>query len=133
MIETIFLATVIPMIYTGVGVGIFRKVYLKVKSDFYANAYSRKKWENDSGGLWAAACMGGVITWPITGFFVGIYYSIVSKQTTSWEKEEQLKKLQLENDLMERELKIGKYAPSPQSVNDRLSQQMDLRDRLRGF
>lgn len=112
MIEVIFLATVVPMIYTGVGVGIFRKVYYKVKSDYYAGN-KKYEWENrDEGSLWAVGCMIGAITWPVTGFFVGMYYGIVSKQVTPWHKEQQLKELQRQNDQMERELKIGKYAPS---------------------
>jgi hypothetical protein len=111
MIETIFLATVIPMVYTGVGVGIFRKIYYKVKSEYYADYSRRMEWEREDGGWWVFGCMAGALLWPVAGFFVGLYYSIVSKHTTPWEKEEQLKELRKKNDEMERELKIGKYAP----------------------
>lgn len=138
MIETIFLATVIPMIYTGVGVCIFRKVYFKVKSEYLADSSRRYKWTNDdSGGLWAAGCMVGTLTWPIAGFFVGMYYAIVSKHTTPWEKEEQLKELQRKNDQMERELGIGRHAPSNSyAIEDEksqvLSSLMEELDRLNG-
>jgi len=125
MIESIFLISAASMLYPIPGAVIFRKIFFKIKAQKHETSFDRNKWNNEEKYWWTMGCMAGALLWPVAGFFVGLYYFITSKQVTPWEKEQLLKKLQEENDNMERELRIGKYAPSD-ALNVELRRKAEL-------
>jgi hypothetical protein len=126
MIESIFLISAASMLYPIPGAVIFRKIFFKIKSEKHSHPVDRAKWDSEDKYFWTMGCMAGALLWPVAGFFVGLYYFLTSKQATPWEKEQLLIKLKQENNRMERELGIGKYAPSDSNLMAEILRKTEL-------
>lgn len=127
MLEALAITGLGVMAYSFTGAFIFRKVFFRIKSlELSKDAYTRSKWNSENKYWWTFGCMAGAALWPLAGFFVGLYYTITAKQITLWEKEQQLIKLREENDKMERELKIGKYAPTESALSQAVKRKAEI-------